>query len=614
MIKNIEDNLKEKDFKRAVILLLLSPIVSFGIIEMLQKNNMFTLKIGALATNFFGYIIIYAIIFEFIKSIKYTTIIGNSIFLLIGIANHYVLKFRSKPILPFDLKSIGTAKNVAGNYKYNLMEASVIVAIIISVFIIIMAALTENYILKNTIKRNAIMLGAIFLVCSISAFIVYKTDYLKKITIWPNVWEQDVGYRENGFLTSFIDNTRYMIIEKPKNYEYTNLGKTLIENSNKESMQVMGQPKENKEKPHIIVIMDETFSDLQEISEFDTNEDYMPFIRNMKENTIRGKLLVSVFGGSTCNSEFEFLTGSSMAFMPTDSIAYTQYIKRPVDNLVTTLNDQGYTSTAIHPYYKNGWNRVQVYEDLGFHKFLTIDDFYKPVMLRSYISDKSSFDKVEEIYEENKNKGPQFIFNVTMQNHGDYNFWEDDLENIITINDMEETNQANEYLNLIKHTDNAFKGLVEYFENKKEPVIIVLFGDHMPLLYESFYEELYLKDGKIMSDLSLDDLQKKYTVPFRIWANYDIDEKDAGVVSANYLSSILLQEAGLEMTEYNSFLIKLREKVPAMNANGYLGSDGRYHLYTEQTDSTKYINDYKIYQYNHIFDEDNIQVEKYKVK
>ena len=48
-----------------------------------------------------------------------------------------------------------------------------------------------------------------------------------------------------------------------------------------------------------------------------------------------------------------------------------------------------------------------------------------------------------------------------------------------------------------------------------------MFGDHQPKLPDSFYELLY---GKSLNNLSLKELQKKYKVPFIIWANYDIDE------------------------------------------------------------------------------------------
>ncbi len=614
MFNSIRDKFKKYDFRIALTLLCLSPIISFGIIEMLQEGNIFKLKINAITTNLFAYILLYGIIFAAIKSVKFTTIIGNILFLIIGLGNHFVLEFRNSPILPSDLASIKTAKSVAGNYTYNFAKPPIVYAVLIVLCVVILTLFTKNYTLKNTLKKNVIIAGSLATAIFLTAFTVYKTDFLKNIGITVNLWEQNVGYRENGFLTSFVNNSKFLIIEKPDGYNPETVGNVVLGNNKEEAVQALVPLKSNVQKPNIIAIMDEAFSDLQVVSEFKTNEDYMPFIRNMKENTIKGNMLMSVFGGNTCNSEFEFLTGSSMAFLPAGSIPYQQYIKRPIGNLTSILNEHGYTSTAVHPYPGTGWNRVGVYENLGFSDFLTIDDFKDPLVYRCYISDKSSFDKVKEVYEKNKGNGPQFIFNVTIQNHGGYNFGEDEFENTIHITDMENTKQADQYLSLIKHTDDAFKELIEYFEKQDEPTIIVFFGDHQPGIEQKFYEEMFKREDTSLFDLSLDEMQTKFTVPFRIWANYDIEEQDMGLISANYLSSILMENAGIEMPEYNEFLLKLREHIPAMNVNGYMGSDGKYYEYTEKTKYTDYINDYKNYQYNHLFDRSNTDKEKYKVR
>lgn len=614
MFETIRNNFKKYNFRIALILLCLSPILSFGIVEMLQGGNIFKLKFNALCTNIFLYALVYAILFAFIKGTKITTILGNIIFLIIGIGNHFVLEFRNSPILPSDLASVKTAKSVAGNYTYNFADVSIVVSIIIILLLFLLVLCTKNYQMKNSIKKNSMIFGALIITLTISGLTVYKTDFLKNIGLTVNLWQQDVGYKENGFFTSFINNSKFLIVEKPENYDPHKLGQVVLGSSKDESVQAMVPLKSDAKKPNVIAIMDESFSDLQVISEFKTNEDYMPFIRNMKENTIKGDMLVSVFGGNTCNSEFEFLTGSSMAFLPAGSIPYQQYVNKPIGNLTSTLNEQGYTSTAIHPYPGTGWNRNSVYKNLGFSDFKTIDDFENPEVYRCYISDESSFDKVKEVYEANKDNGPQFIFNVTIQNHGGYNFGQDTFKNTIHIEDMENTTQADQYLSLIKHTDDAFKELIEYFENQDEPTIIVFFGDHQPAIEQKFYEEIFKRAGTSLFSLSLDEMQTKFTVPFRIWANYDIEEQDMGTISANYLSSILLQNTGLEMPEYNQFLLKLREQIPAMNVNGYMGSDGKYYDYTAKTDYSNVISDYKNYQYNNLFDKTNKQEDKFNVK
>ena len=80
---------------------------------------------------------------------------------------------------------------------------------------------------------------------------------------------------------------------------------------------------------------------------------------SLEENTVRGSLCVPVFGSMTSNTEFEFLTGDSMALLPANSIAYQFNVKPGTYSMVSTLKDQGYYSVAMHPYPGENWNRVE---------------------------------------------------------------------------------------------------------------------------------------------------------------------------------------------------------------------------------------------------------------
>ena len=139
-----------------------------------------------------------------------------------------------------------------------------------------------------------------------------------------------------------------------------------------------------------------------------------------------------------------------------------------------------------------------------------------------------------------------------------------------------------------------------------------MFGDHQPKLEDSFYELLY---GKSLNSLSLKELQKKYTVPFIIWANYDIDAKsDVENVSANYLSSLMLQQTNLKMSRYNEFLLNMRNEVPALNANGYVDKDGKNHELSENNEYTKLITQYQYLQYNSLMDKKHVSTDLFSVK
>jgi hypothetical protein len=126
-----------------------------------------------------------------------------------------------------------------------------------------------------------------------------------------------------------------------------------------------------------------------------------------------------------------------------------------------------------------------------------------------------------------------------------------------------------------------------------------MFGDHQPKVEDEFYEYLH---GKSLDDLTLEELQEEYQVPFLIWANYDIEEQEDVVMSSNFLSSYLLEVAGLDMTSYNRYLLELHESITAMNTNGYLGSDGKFYTYDEESEYTDKIDEYWNVEYYNMFD------------
>ena len=132
--------------------------------------------------------------------------------------------------------------------------------------------------------------------------------------------------------------------------------------------------------------MSESYADLSVVGDFSTNIDVAPYFHSLKENAIHGYALSSVFGAKTPNSEWEFMTGNSMAFLPSGSVVYQQYISKTPTSIVSNLKNGGYTCVAMHPYYETGWSRNAVYPDLGFDETHFIDDFDQTKLLREYIT------------------------------------------------------------------------------------------------------------------------------------------------------------------------------------------------------------------------------------
>ncbi len=530
---------------------------------------------------------------------RFSVIAGNSIALVFGIANYTLELFRGRPLLAIDITSIRTAMNVSGSYKFSATPI-----FILGCALAITSAVLAWSLCPSGQRGHRILRVGTRLVClGLAAWYIglcLGTSFMYRNGIHIN-WDENEF--EDSSVMYFVVTAQKLNVSAPYGYSADALDE-LADSIENDSLPDGGSPT-------IIVIMSEAFSDLRQIADFETNIPVTPFIDSLTENALRGYLYSSVLGGNTANSEYEFLTGDTMGFIPTGSVPYQLYVNYEADTLVSTLESQGYSSTVLHPYLSSGWNRVQVYDLFGFDRVLWKDDFQDRSYLRNYITDECNYENLITLFEQRDTNKPAFFFNITMQNHGSYAF--EDFDPQVSISGHEgEFPMAEQYLSLLNITDAATQTLIEYFEAQKEPVIILFFGDHQPNLDDEFYDMLYGHDS---SDLTLEEKQRRYTTPFFLWANYDIDEQDGIVTSINYLSQLLLDTAGLKTTDYGAYLNALAEEWPAINANGVMGANGVwYSLYDELTSYNPGLLKYRMLQYNRLFDPADYRSELFQIK
>ena len=587
------------------MLFIINPWIAFYMVEKVFYNPISAMDQMAFGLNILWYYILYLILLMIFNRIKWALMVGNIFLYGAAIANYFVLAFRGNPITPADIYALGTAMDVADHYVLTYNKAA-IVATIVLLGLCVIACKLESF-KAFAIKKRLIAIVITAVVTVASSIHMTNVDDLAKDGIKVNLFNQAKGYLKNGYVLSFILNVQYTLVSQPDGYSPQKVDQ--IADKYKVTT---GKNKTLTQKPNVVVIMNETFSDLNVVNKIKTNKEVMPFINNLKENTIKGHMLVSVFGGGTSNSEYEFLTGNSVSTLPLNGNAYTQFIKHKVPSLASQLKQEGYDTLAFHPYKAHGWNRDSVYPLLGFDNFID-ETSMNPngEKFRGWYSDSEDYNKIIDVFNKKKSGQPLFLFNVTIQNHGGYYVKDSKFNEEIQIQDEKATDTANRYLSLIHESDRAFEKIINYFKNQKEPTIVVMFGDHQPKLPDSFYELLY---GKSLNSLSLKELQKKYTVPFIIWANYDIDEaSDVKNVSANYLSSMMLEQTNLKLSRYNEYLLNLRKTIPALNANGYVDKDGKDHEFSENNKYTKLINQYQYLQYNSLMDTKHVSSDLFSV-
>lgn len=571
----------------SIFSLIASIVFSYIIIELLNKNDLFDLYIRRLTFNFIVIIFLHLFIYSLCNRTNLTIIILNSLIFVLGLVNYVVVCFRGTPLVPWDILSIKTAAYVASSYTFSF-SYHLLLAICLFIFTISLA-LKAKHNFNNRKKINLLIRFLLMIIIITITIIFYRTDIINYFDFENNLWKPIDEYANNGFLASFIKQSKNLFNEKPENYSVENL-KNITDNEiyfvNSESAEA---------KPNIIVIMSESFSDLSVNGDFKTSEEYMSYFYSLKENTIRGNTYVSVFGGQTPNSEWEFLTNNSMAFMPYRTVPYQQYIRKPSYSLASTLKAQGYTANAIHPWYGSGYRRNAIYPLLGFDSFESLETLENLEYIRKYPTDLSTYKEIIKQFENKSENEKIFNFTVTMQNHSGYDL--EGYESTVFLTDIENCPRVEQYLSVMKESDKALEYLINYFENYNEKTIILFFGDHQPPYFEDEFWEIIMEDPT--------NETTKYITPFFLWANYDIEEKYVDKISLNYLSILLMDTAGLKTTPYMNFLKTMQTQIPVITGNGYIDNENNYYTFDNKSIYSDIINKYDLIQYNNVFDYKN---------
>ena len=624
-----------------VIFFSIFPIAAFYLMEFYEHNPFEEVRFMAGFFNIILFELIAWILYFVTGRAKWALRAVFTVAMVFGLINHYVMLFRSTPFVPWDIFSIGTATSVASNYDFTPTAGVVGVTVIFIALIALMHFVDFRIKWKFRFRLIPTVLGILALCLFVNA--LQDEDFQTDNYLYPFLFTPAYMTKVNGMAVTFAMDLKFVAVDKPDGYSrqkakelldsYTDADDNSDEAAASDNSTTIDEEADidnannnaanntaitdKSNYPNIIVVMDEAFSDLSVLGDFDTNTDYMPFVHSLEkgnENTITGYLNTSVCGGNTADTEFEFLTGNTMAFLPVGSIPYQQYIKSETPSLASYLKSIGYATYAQHPYYGSGWNRDTVYPLLGFDNLSFMQDYFNQRFVRKYISDETSFDKIIETYENKPDGQPAFIFNVTMQNHGGYTDTYYGFDNTVTADKLNNS-ALDQYLSLIKMTDEDLKSLIEYFSNVDEKTIVVFFGDHQP--NDTVASSVLAANGMDYNNLSNEELKLRYQVPYVIWANYDIDEATGEDTSVNYLAANVLKAAGVPTSDYQSFLLKLKEEYPIISAVRTDKTAGKTANKTSDKASNKsdtatgskkkqadsdMLNEYKILQYYRLFD------------
>ena len=578
-------------------LLLLLPVLAFALVEYLNYNSWDDFTPVQIALNLAWYYLL-ELVFYFVRRRRRVAAAKWAFGIAwgIGMANHYLISFRGRTLFPGDFLTLRTAANVAGNYDYRPDSMQWLTIGIFAAVLVLLSFLPREE--KRPFDWRGFAPAAAGTAVFLAAF--FGTGWVEGLGIEPSMWTT----RGNGLVLNFTVCLKYMKVEKPDSYSQETLAALAGENPS-DAADAAASADGGIRPVNVIVIMNESLSDLSVLPGVESNMDAMPFLRSLTENTVKGYAYSSVFGGTTANSEYEFLTGNTTAFLPAGTVPYQMYVSPGDPSLVGQMEALGYTTIAAHPYRSSGWNRPTVYADYGFDEVYFESDFQDRAYMRGdartgYVTDRCDYENLIRWYEEKEEGQPLFLFNVTMQNHSAYQMaWTNLPKEVWLTGELENRFQTvNQYLSLVYQSDQAFEDLIDYFSQVEEPTMILLFGDHQPQVATNFYTDV------LGTNPDTATAQKKQMVPFVLWANYDIPEAQGVELSLNYLSALLMDTANLPMTGYQKFLSQLWETAPVINTVGIRDAQGNWYgenaALPEELDGA--IEDYKVLLYNNVFD------------
>ncbi|MBR3314475.1 MAG: LTA synthase family protein [Atopobiaceae bacterium] len=540
--------------------------------------------------------------------------IGLAALTLVGTIQHYVLEFRGTAILPSDIFALGTAMSVSGGYTYDLSAGMMLGFAALSLGITCCALLrrsasdaktsvspkqpahlndatsrTQRSILGSTRMRE-IAGGAALLV--VLVILLTVPSYGKVFGVQMDYWWSKDWYGRQGFLPSFVYCWQDLAVNAPEGYSadaarttQAELAKAYLEKAGTQERRDASTAQFAQRSPNIIVIQNETFCDLSTLDGLRSDYKGPTFWRSgMPDALARGELAVSVFGGGTCNTEFEFLTNNSLAFLGAVKYPFTMYDLTGVNSIPRQLSAAGYRTVGMHPNIPSNWNRDRAYAQLGFDEFLDENAFIGDEQYHTHTSDWATYDRTLELIRAADE--PLFVFDVTMQNHSGYDTGsipEDELRNY-TIDGLsdDDTFQLNEFLACIDESDRAFERLITKLRTLDEPTIVVMYGDHHPWFSTAINDVLFPNEDE------LTHAERIHNTCYLMWSNYEIaggidPETDGGSTSADLLSAMMLDGIGAPLTDFQQALLGARQTVRAVNANGYLDAEGTWHPLADDT-------------------------------
>ena len=468
--------------------------------------------------NAFMIFVTFSIVYLFKRRIFVRMIIG-AIWVILGIANGYILLKRVTPFDAQDLKIAGDGIALINNYC-NGFEVVVIAVGAVALLIWLISMWRRGGQYAGKIHHIAALIGII--VCGVLYTFVTNIAIDKRVvsTYFGNI---AFAYEDYGLPYCFSASLFNTGISEPNGYTK----KAMAKIDKDGELNQTATSRSSDELPNIIVVQLESYFDVANAEFFTTSEDACPNLHNLYQNYSNGYFKVPSVGAGTANTEFEVLTGMNLRYFGPGEYPYKTYSKKhPTESAATALASLGYGTHALHDNTGNFYSRANVFNNMGFDTF-TSKEFMNVLQTteNGWAKDEILTHHIMEAMDTTKQE--DFVFTVSVQGHGNYpetQVIENPKIKVEGIEDEALKNKWEYYVNQVYEMDQFVGDLIKAVEERNEPSVVVFYGDHLPTM-----------------GLKAEDLKSRYlyNTNYVIWDNIGLQKDDKNIPAYQLMSEVL---------------------------------------------------------------------------
>ena len=468
--------------------------------------------------NAFMIFVTFSIVYLFKRRIFVRMIIG-AIWVILGIANGYILLKRVTPFNAQDLKIAGDGIALINNYC-NGFEVVVIAVGSVALLIWLISMWRRGGQYAGKIHHIAALIGII--VCGVLYTFVTNIAIDKRVvsTYFGNI---AFAYEDYGLPYCFSASLFNTGISEPNGYTK----KAMAKIDKDGELNQTATSRSSDKLPNIIVVQLESYFDVANAEFFTTSEDACPNLHNLYQNYSNGYFKVPSVGAGTANTEFEVLTGMNLRYFGPGEYPYKTYSKKhPTESAATALASLGYGTHALHDNTGNFYSRANVFNNMGFDTF-TSKEFMNVLQTteNGWAKDEILTQHIMEAMDTTKQE--DFVFTVSVQGHGNYpetQVIENPKIKVEGIEDEALKNKWEYYVNQVYEMDQFVGDLIKAVEERNEPSVVVFYGDHLPTM-----------------GLKAEDLKSRYlyNTNYVIWDNIGLQKDDKNIPAYQLMSEVL---------------------------------------------------------------------------